>query len=65
MSVIEAIRRHSARVIVVRMKNATGPAIAEVLVKGRHRITRFAAKMPAPFVASIHKNGAVKKYEGI
>ena len=60
---LQAIRRHSARVIVIRMKNATGPDIAELLVKGRHRIARFAAKTPPPFVAGIYGSGAVKAYE--
>ena len=60
---LEAIRRHSARVIVIRMKNATGTDIAELLVKGRRRIARFAAKTPPPFVAGISRNGAVKAYE--
>ena len=60
-----SIRRHSARVIVVRMKNAMGPDIAELLVKGRRRIARFAAKTPAPFVAGIYGSGTVKAYENI
>ena len=60
---LEAIRRHSARVIVIRMKNATGPDIAALLVKGRRRIARFAAKTPPPFVAGIYASGAVKAYE--
>lgn len=60
---LEAIRRHSARVIVIRMKNATGSEIAEVLVKGRQRMARFASKTPAPFVAGIYKSGTVKDYE--
>ena len=60
---LEEIWKHSARVIVIRMKNATGSDIAEVLVKGRHRIARFAAKTPAPFVAGIFRGGTVKAYE--
>ena len=60
---LEAIRRHSARVIVIRMKNATGPDIAALLVKGRRRIARFAASTPPPFVAGIHGSGTVKPYE--
>ena len=62
---LDAIRRHSARVIVVRMKNATGSDIAELLVKGRLRIARFAARTPAPFVAGILGGGTVKAYENI
>ena len=60
---LRAIRRHSARVIVIRMKNATGSDIAELLVKGRRRIARFAAKTPAPFVAGLYGGGRVKAYE--
>ena len=60
---LQAIRRHSARVIVIRMNNATGPDIAELLVKGRRRIARFAAKTPPPFVAGIYSSGAVQEYE--
>lgn len=56
---LQAIRRHSARVIVIRMKDATGQDIAEVLVRGRHRIARFSAKTPAPFLAGIYKTAAV------
>ena len=62
-SELEAIRRHTARVIVIRMKNATGPEIAELLLKGRRRIARFAAKTPPPFVAGIYGSGTVKAYE--
>ena len=62
---LDAIRRHSARVIVIRMKNATGPDIAELLVNGRRRIARFAAETPAPFVAGIYGSGTVKAYENI
>ena len=58
----EAVRRHAARVIVIRMKNATGADIAELLVKGRRRIARFAAKTPPPFVAGIYASGTVKAY---
>ena len=60
---LQAIRRHSARVIVIRMKNATGPDIAELLVKGRRRIARFAVKKPPPFLAGLYGSGAVKEYE--
>ena len=60
---LDAIRRHSASVIVIRMKNATGSEIAETLVKGRHRIARLVAKTPSPFVAGIYGSGTVKAYE--
>ncbi len=59
----ESIRIHSARVIVIRMKNATGSDNAELLVKGWRRIVRFAAKTPPPFVARINRSGTVKPYD--
>ncbi len=63
MAELQAIRQHSARVVVIRMKNATGPEIADVLIKGRKRIALFTAKTPAPYVAGIQKSGTVRKYE--
>ena len=60
---LASIRRHSARVLVVRAKNATGSDIAALLVAGRRRIARFAARTPAPFVAGIYRSGQVKGYE--
>ena len=60
---LAAIRRHAARVIVIRMKNATGTEIADLLVRGRSRIARYAAKTPPPFVAGIYGSGTVKAYE--
>ena len=59
---LEAIKAHSARVLVIRVKNATAADIADVLMKGRHRINRFAAKTPAPFVAGIDRYGKVTVY---
>ena len=59
---LDSIRRHSARVVVIRMKSATGPDIAELLVAGRRRIARFAAGTPAPFVAGLYRDGSVKAY---
>lgn len=59
---IEAIKAHSARVVVIRVKNATATDIADVLLTGRHRIRRFAAKTPAPFVAGIDRYAKVTVY---
>ena len=63
MSEIEAIRKHMARVVVIRMKNATGPDIADALLKGRRRIASFAAKTPAPCIAGLYKSGSVSVYK--
>ena len=59
---LESIERHSARVIVVRAKNATGPEMAEVLAKASDSIARFAAKTSAPFVAGVDRSGRVRPY---
>lgn len=60
---LDSIRRHAARVLVVRAKNATGADIAGLLVAGRRRIARFAARTPAPFVAGMYRGGQVKAYD--
>jgi hypothetical protein len=59
---IESIGRNRARIVVIRARNATGPEIAEILVKGRHRIARFAAKTPAPFVGAIYRNSRITQF---
>lgn len=63
MAELAAILEHSACVIVIRMRNATGPEIADVLTKGRRRIARFASKTPAPYLTGIQKSGAVSPYK--
>ena len=60
---LASIERHSARVLVVRAKNATGSDIAALLVAGRRRIASFTARTPAPFVAGIYRGGRVTGYE--
>lgn len=62
---LASIRDHSARVVVVRTKNATGQDIAALLVAGRRRIARFVKSTPAPFVAGITGSGQVREYEGL
>lgn len=59
---IEAIKRHRARLLVLRAKNATGPDMADILVKARPRIERFVSKTGAPFVAGIVRSGTITKY---
>ena len=56
---LDYIRRHSARVVVLRAKNATGSDIGDLLAKGRNSIIRFATKTAAPFVARIDRRGKV------
>ena len=62
---LASIRNHSARLLVVRTKNATGPDIAALLVAGRRRIARFAESTPPPFVAGITRSGQVREYGGL
>lgn len=60
---IEAIKKHKARVVVIRAKNATGAELAEILVKSLQRIQRFAHGTAAPFVAGIDRSGKISAYE--
>ena len=60
---LDSVRRHKARIIVIRATGATGSDIAELLVRGRRRIARFAARTAAPYVAGINSSGEVKAYE--
>ena len=62
---IDSIQRHSARVIVIRARDAMGSDIAEPLVKGRSRITRFVAKTTAPFVAGIDRRGTIPEHSSL
>ena len=60
---LEAVRRRSARVLVLRMKDATGAEMAELLVRSRRRIIRFVSRTPAPFVAGIARSGSISRYD--
>lgn len=56
-----SIEEHSARVVVIRMKNATGPQIAELLVSAARQIARFVSRTPAPFVAALYRNSTLRQ----
>jgi len=60
---LASIQEYSARIIVVRMKNATGPDIADSLLARRQRIANFVVRTPAPFVAGIYRGGAITLYQ--
>lgn len=62
---LESIRKHAARIVVIRAKNATGPQIAEAILKGRKQIARFASRTAPPFVARIDRGGTVRSYPGV
>ena len=58
---LDSVAKHSARVVVIRMKNATGPDMADLLANARDRIARFAEEVPAPFVAGLYRNRTLRK----
>ena len=57
-----AIATHKACVFVIRAKTATGPEIADLLVKYHGKLQRFTEHNPAPFIAGIDRSGSVYKY---
>ena len=59
---IEAIKRHGARALVQRAKNATGSDMAGILVNARPRLERFVSKTAAPFVAGIDRLRTIRNY---
>lgn len=59
---IEAIKKHRARVMVIRAKNATGPEIAEIVIRFARRIQRFAKRHGTPLVAGIDRSGSITNY---
>ena len=59
---LEAIKKHKAKVFVVRAKDLTAQGIAEILLKARARIKRHAKKTTPPFIAAIYRDGSVKAY---
>ena len=58
-----SIERHSARVLVLRMKDAKGPDIAKILASSVDRIAHFVAKTLAPFLAGMYRDGALKRFD--
>ena len=60
---LEAVRRNAARVLVLRMKDATGAEMAALLIRARRRLARFASRTPAPFVAGIARTGSIARYD--
>ena len=59
---IEAIKRHRARVFVIRAKNVTSQEIAEILGRFARRIQRFAHRHKSPLVAGIDRSGSITIY---
>jgi uncharacterized protein with PIN domain len=60
---LDAVKEYDAKVLVVRAKNATGQEIADILIKARARIQRFARTHEAPFVAGVDRTGRVSMYD--
>ena len=59
---IEVIKKHRARVLVIRAKNATGEEIAEILIKFAGRISSFARRSGSPFIAGLDRSGSITTY---
>lgn len=59
---IESIKNHRARVIVLRMKNADGEEMANIILKAKDRILLLAKETPPPFVAGINRSGKITLY---
>ena len=57
-----ALVQANACLIVVRAKNATGPDIADLIIKHINRIYRFVKKHEAPFIAGITSDGKITEY---
>ena len=60
---IEAIKKHGARVVVIRAKNVTGTDLATLVVEHYQRIQNFSARTTAPFVAALDRSGSLSLYE--
>jgi predicted nuclease of predicted toxin-antitoxin system len=60
---LQAIKRHSARVFVVKAKDASGKEIAEILIKSLRKIEKFTSSNSPPFVAAINRFGPIRKYD--
>ena len=59
---LDSIKKNATRIIVIRAKNATGPEIAQILLKGINRIYRFYSSRDAPLVAAIYRDSRIKPY---
>ena len=59
---IEAIKKHRARIIVVRAKNATGSEIASTVVKFTRRLQNFARRSRPPFIIGLDRSGSMSRY---
>ena len=59
---LDSIKKNATRIIVIRAKNATGPEIAQILLKGINRIFRFYSSKDVPLVAAIYRDGRIKPY---
>ena len=60
---IGAIKQHSAMIVVIRAKNTTGKDMAEILVKAKSKLQKFAFEHKPPFVIGIYRSGQIRKYK--
>lgn len=62
-SELKAIKKHRARVVVIRAKNLTGTELATLLVKYYLKIQKFAAENSTPFVVGLDRGGKLTGYK--
>jgi|GEM_PF-1582413 len=63
MSFLHYLNTYSGRVFVISTQNNTAETMIECIVNAKNRIMRFIEKNEAPFIASIYRNGSLKKHE--
>ncbi|MDZ7754030.1 MAG: hypothetical protein U5S82_20905 [Gammaproteobacteria bacterium] len=60
---LDAVRRHSAMVIVIRAKDATADDMAALLIEHSAQIARFVQRTQPPFVCGLDRSGRLKHYD--
>lgn len=61
-SFLHYLNAYSGRVFVISTQNNTAKTMIECIAKAKNRIVNFIEKNEAPFIASIYRNGSLKKH---
>ena len=64
-SFLHYLNTYSGRVFVISTQNNKAESMIECIVNAKNRIMSFIEKNEAPFIASIYRNGSLKKHEMI
>ena len=62
-SFLHYLNMYSGRVFVISIQNNKAETMIECIAKAKERIANFVEKNEAPFIASIYRNGSLKKHE--